>query len=436
MPIRQVPNSDYSYYLIVHDEEGQEREEDNGSLLSQKVLGELKTQPVTDVFVMSHGWRGDIPAAKSQYDAWMGNLMSAAGDINEMKVRRSGFRPLLIGLHWPSEPWGDEDASSFAAAPGGGDLVEALVDDYAKRLSDVPDIRKELRTIIEAHATVDGAQTLPSDVKAAYLSLNDKFGLGQEGEGAAPGDDRPEFDPEDVFQAARKEEDEASFGGFSIGDLLAPLRVLSFWKMKDRARKFGESGANRLLLAMHQAAAGKDININLMGHSFGCIVVSAMLAGPPNLPASGRKVKSMVLVQGALSLWSFCADIPEKEGTPGYFYRLLDADQVTGPIVTTQSEFDAAVGVFYPLAAGLKKQVAFGEFPKYGGVGSFGVQGLPDITTGGKMGDISEDYSFQNGMIYNLESSQYIHTGLPPSGAHSDIVHPQIARIIWQAARV
>ncbi len=436
MPIREVPNSESSYYLIIHNEEGQERTEDDGSLLSQKVLADLKTQPVTDVFVMSHGWRGDIPAAKSQYDAWMGNIMSSTGDITDMKGRRPGFRPLLIGLHWPSEPWGDEDASSFAAAPGGVDPVEALVDDYTNRLSDAPDIRKELRTIIQAHATVDDPQTLPREVKAAYLSLNQKLGLGQAGEGAAPGDDRPEFDPEDVFQAARKEEDEASFGGFSIGDLLAPLRVLSFWKMKDRARKFGESGANKLLLAMYQAGAGKDLNVHLMGHSFGCIVVSAMLAGAPNLPASGLKVKSMVLVQGALSLWSFCADIPRKEGTPGYFNRLFKGRQVTGPIVTTQSEFDAAVGTFYPLAAGLKQQVAFGEFPKYGGVGSFGVQGLADITTGRKMGDVAEDYSFQHGKIYNLESSQYIHTGPAPSGAHSDIVHPQIAHVIWQAAGV
>src|ERR1017187_8641927 len=149
------------------------------------------------------------------------------------------------------------------------------------------------------HATVDDPQTLPREVKDAYLSLDEKLGLGQAGEGAAPGDDRPEFDPEDVFQAARREEDEASFGGFSIGDLLAPLRVLSFWKMKDRARKFGESGANKLLLAMYQAAAGKDLNVHLMGHSFGCIVVSAMLAGAPKLPDSGLKVKLMVLVQGA-----------------------------------------------------------------------------------------------------------------------------------------
>jgi hypothetical protein len=186
MPIRQVPNTEYSYYLLIHDERGQERTEDDGSLLSQKVLTELKTQPVTDVFVMSHGWRGDIPAAKSQYDAWMGNLMSATGDIADMKARRPGFRPLLMGLHWPSEPWGDEDASSFDATAGGADPVETLVNDYAKRLSDAPDIREELRTIVHAHATIDDPQSLPPEVKAAYLRLTDKLGLGQADDGAAP----------------------------------------------------------------------------------------------------------------------------------------------------------------------------------------------------------------------------------------------------------
>ena len=42
-----------------------------------------------------------------------------------MRRRGGAFRPLLIGLHWPSLPFGDEElsgggAASFAAAGGGG----------------------------------------------------------------------------------------------------------------------------------------------------------------------------------------------------------------------------------------------------------------------------------------------------------------------------
>jgi hypothetical protein len=437
MPIRKVPNTDDSYYLVVHDENGQERNEADGSLLSQKILQEISTQPVTDVFIMSHGWRGDVPAAIKQYDAWTGNLMAASADIAETQKRRPDFRPVLIGWHWPSEPWGDENTPAFDL-PGAlkedtlKDPVAQLVDDYAKRLGDAPGIRQDLEVVIRAHATVDDPQSLPPEVEAAYHRLDEKLAMGHGGESAPPGADRPDFDPEDIFQAARQADDTASFGVFGIGDLLAPLRVLSFWKMKDRARKFGESGGHRMLSAIRQATAGKDLRIHLMGHSFGCIVVSAAAAGPPD-SSDNLKVDSMVLVQGALSLWAFCPDLPSAKGSPGYFNRLVKQKKVRGPIVTTQSEFDSAVGTFYPLAAGLKNQVAFGELPRFGAVGAFGIQGLE--VSGRKMGDTSEDYGFESGKIYNLEGSQYIHTGPPPSGAHSDIVHPQIAHVIWQTAR-
>lgn len=432
MPIRKVPNSDLNYYLLIYDENGKERAEGDGSMLSQKIIEEVGAQPVTDVFLMSHGWMGDIPAAISQYDSWTGNLMSASADIEDMKKRRPGFRPLLIGLHWPSQPWGDETVGSFAVEVG--DVIQPLVDDYAKRLGDAPGIRDELATIIRAHATIDDPQNVPPEVVAAYQRLDQKLGLGHGGDGAAPGADLPAFDPEDIFQAAREEDDSPSFGSFSIGDLLAPLRVLSFWKMKDRARKFGESGGNQLLQNIHTAAGGRDVNTHLMGHSFGCVVVSATVAGPAGSQPT-VKPRSMVLVQGALSIWAYCADIPVKKGTAGYFSRLLAENRVAGPLVTTQSQFDMAVGTLYPLAAGLKNQVAFGDFPKIGGVGSFGIQGIDAITTGRKMGDVTEEYGFQPGKVYNLESSQFIRVGNPPSGAHSDIAHPQIAHVIWQAAR-
>jgi len=95
---------------------------------------------------------------------------------------------------------------------------------------------------------------------AAYHRLDQKLGLGHGGDGAAP---RSRISPLSIrrtsSRAAREEDDSSSFGSFSIGDLLAPLRVLSFWKMKDRARKFGESGGNQLLQNIHTAAGGRDL---------------------------------------------------------------------------------------------------------------------------------------------------------------------------------
>ena len=65
MSIRKIPNTDLNYYLVGFDENGRERTQEDGSLLSRAVLKEISEQPVTDVFVMSHGWRGDGPAAAS-----------------------------------------------------------------------------------------------------------------------------------------------------------------------------------------------------------------------------------------------------------------------------------------------------------------------------------------------------------------------------------
>src|SRR3954469_8292880 len=128
MSIHQVRGTEYSYYLVAHDKKGVERRESDGSLLSERVLRDVSGAPVTDIFIMSHGWRGDGPAAVAQYDAWSASLMTAAADIEEMKARRPGFRPMLIGWHWPSEPWGDEDAGSFEMNVAGS--VAAVVDDY------------------------------------------------------------------------------------------------------------------------------------------------------------------------------------------------------------------------------------------------------------------------------------------------------------------
>src|SRR5208337_2771786 len=109
MPIEQVPGTDLSYHLIAFDSEGRERVEE-GELASRRALQVLANEPVTDVFLFSHGWQGDVAAARRQYKAWIGAMAGCTSDIERMRQARAGaFHPLLIGLHWPSLPWGDEE---------------------------------------------------------------------------------------------------------------------------------------------------------------------------------------------------------------------------------------------------------------------------------------------------------------------------------------
>ena len=146
-------------------------------------------------------------------------------------------------------------------------------------------------------------------------------------------------------------------------------------------------------------------------------------------------VDSLFLVQGAFSLWAFSPNIPYKEGTPGYFNGLVKNGLVAGPLVTTQSTFDRAVGRYYPRGAQIKRQLVLVDtpFPKYGGVGTFGIQGMPADPEKMTIKSVTTPYGFANGKIYNVESSRIIKAGAPPSGAHSDIAHPEVAHIFWES---
>ncbi|MBP6820132.1 MAG: hypothetical protein KA368_01240 [Acidobacteria bacterium] len=443
MLIKPIPNSDQKYYLVNFDKDGKERFGGAEGVPSSEMLKELKNGGYTDVIIMSHGWMGDVPAAIEQYNKWIPNLFTCPADIEAMKAKRPGFKPLYVGLHWPSLPWGDEESDgSFGFDPQSevAKIIKATVDDYAARLGNVRGIRRPLKTIVTA--ALGEHTTLPDNVRAAYLALGKALGFESGSDKTKIDAGIQNFDPEQMFQEALKQESEDfQVGSFSktsfFGSLLSPLRTFSFWEMKSRARQFGESGGNALLRAIQKTMtdAGREAHIHLMGHSFGCAVVSAIAAGKPGDTTPQAAVDSMTLAQGALSIWAYCPSIPKDGGRPGYFTQMIKNARVRGPIVTTQSEFDRAVGFFYKIGSGVAGQVSFaGELPTIGALGAFGIQGMDLITEGLKMKSATEPYNFKPGRIYNLESSDVIKNGGGFVGAHSDIVHPEVAHALWQAA--
>ena len=442
MPVEKVPGTALTYHLIAFDADGRERTDDPGGVMSKRVLDAVRETPVTDVFLFTHGWMGDVPAARDQFGRWVGVMARCSADLAKIEAQRPRFLPLLIGLHWPSLPWGDDNfgarAASFAAGAVGAAMIApeiSPVETAAARTCDSPAAREALRTIFAAAERDIAPAELPSDVRAAYEVLDREIGLRADGPEAAPGDDREPFDPDRAYRLAQ--DGPVSFGG-SIGDgLLAPLRTLSFWTMKDRARRLGEGQAHQFLGALRDAAGGggRAVRFHLMGHSFGCIVVSAMVAGPAGRDAT-VVVDSLALIQGALSLWSYCEAIPFGSSGLGYFRRLLDG-RVLGPILTTRSEFDRANGRWYPWAAGVARQVDFAppaELPKYGAVGAFGARGPGIDLVDADLLDVDGDYGFEPGRLYNLDGRRYIRKGGGFAGAHSDFDHPQVAHAIWQAA--
>ena len=441
MPIEKVPNTSLNYYLIAFDKDGNERDEADGKKLSEQIFTALANEPITDVFLMSHGWMGDIPAARNQYNDWIGAMAKQTADLEKIKQVRPGFNPLLIGLHWPSKPWGNEDlTSSVSFDINDENPVEGLVDEYADRIANTEPARQALHTILRAATEDNIFDSLPPEVLNAYQVLNQEADLGSEGEGGAPGSDWEGFDPEAIYEASQDEPVSFSTDSISVWDkVLNPLRVLSYWKMKERARKIGENAGFNLLKTLQENAA-ETVRFHLMGHSFGCVVVSSILNGPQGKGTLVRPVDSLALVQGAVSLWSYCSKISYERDRPGYFNTIIAQGKVAGPIVTTYSQFDYAVGRMYPLAgktAFSSVDFAPGQLPKYGGIGSFGLGGDDLAAENINMLPCDASYDFKPGKIYNLESSKFIcnvELGGPTSGAHSDIAKPEVAHAVWSAA--
>lgn len=435
MPFRKIPNTDVTYALIAFDAKGKEHTDDPDGLMSAEIPRRAEAELPTDIFLFSHGWNGDAPAAIDQYNRWIKAMTDLKGDRARMGP---GFKPLWIGLHWPSLPWGDEELS--------GDSFDApavasreLLDRYAERFGNEPEIRSLLETIFRENERDAGATMLPADAAEAYRDLAETLGRRVEGRepsgkmspDAAPDADDAPFDPDAAFEAGNEAGD--SFGSQGIGGLLGPLRQLSFWTMKNRGRKVGHTGMHDLIAALQRSLP--KARFHLIGHSFGCVVVSSILGGVNGVSPLPRPVDSVALLQGAVGVWAFADKIPYT-GHKGYFNGVLTGKLVRGPIFTTQSRFDKAVGVYYPLAVGLVGQVDFAEqVGKYSAVGSFGIQGTqPSVAA--KLLPETEDYNFQPGTIYNLESSSFIRKMNGAQGAHSDIDGPQVAHAIWQAALV
>lgn len=442
MPIREINATSTTYYLVLFDEQGKERPESNGSLLSEAALKRLadSSNPVTDVFVIAHGWQGDVPAAIAQYDDWTCTMAAVRSDRETAQLTVPGFAPLTVALHWPSLPWGDEELPSGGAVLSAAESIDAQVEAYANRIATTPSARDALRTILDAAQQNPQAVELPPPVLDAYNRLFAESGLQVGSSSARPGSDQDGFDPAAIIADARAGSVDAAAGGNPqllglgkdlVGALLIPLRQLSFWKMKDRARQFGENGARALLSRMQGAA--RNARFHLMGHSFGSIVVSGAVAGAPGKSPLPRAADTLFLVQGALSLWSYAGDIPYAPGTPGYFQRIVGNRLVNGPIVTTRSTYDTAVGRFYPLGARLRSQyVLGGEYPLYGGIGAFGIQGL-DAVSDLPIQSTGFRYGFVGGNVYNVDASTSIREGSGPAGAHSDIAHPEVAHVFWSA---
>ncbi|HET9557027.1 MAG TPA: serine/threonine protein kinase, partial [Actinomycetota bacterium] len=253
----------------------------------------------------------------------------------------------------------------------------------------------------------------------------------------AAGEDQGELallddDPEEVFGRFADAVPQTSEGGpAGIGDTFGrlwngakeALRQLTYFEMKKRAGVVGKQGLGPLLGRIHQA--DPELRIHLLGHSFGARLVSFALAGLPD--GAGSPVKSLYLLQGAFSHFAFADALPMDRSRGGALKGM--AARVDGPLVASFTVHDLAVGKLYPLAALSSRDDAAGledRLFRWGGIGHDGAQAVDATVV--TLGPVGTGYPFQKGRFVNLDGNAIVNRGGPPSGAHSDIFHPEL---VW-----
>jgi hypothetical protein len=141
----------------------------------------------------------------------------------------------------------------------------------------------------------------------------------------------------------------------------------------------------------------------------------------------------VTLLEGAFSHFAF---VPRLEFDPSRAGGLAGTrSRVAGPVTVCFSSHDAAVGTFYPLAslaAGDDTSGAHNPMWRWGGMGADGAQNDDAVLVG--VQPAGSAYPFPAGAILNVDASDVVRTGGPPSGAHSDIVHEELTWIVLTAA--
>ncbi|MFI9255385.1 serine-threonine protein kinase [Streptomyces sp. NPDC053069] len=403
-----------------------------------RLLAQVTEHGVRDLIVFAHGWNNDRSGATALYRRFYAPVPALAPRA------RLGY----VGVIWPSMRFSDEPIPDFPkpvaavaaeTAPGPAldkDTRRALLETFPGR---APVIDQLVRMLDEPSR---GAGGLPEFGRLVRLLVDAEppgvADTGEEGEPAVFTED-PATACDAFADALTAVRSPGAPAGFSVPNpwegAKELLRQATYYTMKRRAGTVGEHGLGPVLGQLAHAAPG--VRVHLAGHSFGGRLVSFALRG---LPDGVRAVKSVTLLQGAFSHYAFADGLPQDPGRAGALkgrQRLID-----GPLVCCYSHFDSALGTFYPLAsrlAGDDRSCAGSEIaavlgPRWGAMGHDGVQAVPGTARLDLAAALAGGLP-ASGCV-NVDAAAVVRRGGPPTGAHSDIVHPELARLVLAAGRI
>jgi hypothetical protein len=461
--------SNWTHWELIFDKDG-----NADAPARTKLLDALATSDLTDVVFFSHGWNNDQRRARDLYARWLAMLPPLLPAASTANVR-------TVGIIWPSMQWADEPIPNFPEEAGGvatlddhdplRDLLDATyggdpkkyVFDAAQRkilaklsalLAEPPTSDDEIDGALEtfqgmlrslaktegtrgAAAEDDGATAMldetPRDLAKRFVQAKETGGAvattPDDGGGIGGGIERGFDDGGGVEGGFDGDGGEASLsdaGRRLWGGAKEVARQFTYWQMKRRAGVVGEHGLGPLLTELQHRDG--NLRVHLLGHSFGARLVSFSLKGIPDDASS--PVCSLTMLQGAYSHNAFATNLEWGTGA-----LAGQQSKVRGPITACFSTFDMAVGKMYPLAsmaAGDATAAVQIQQARWGGMGHDGAQDVNaksyELVEGATVVKIPS-----SGFV-NVDAKSVVRTGHFPSGAHSDIFHPELAAVLMAAS--
>ena len=431
------------YWELTFDADG---DVDQGE--RDRLLSEVRQRGIGDLIVFSHGWNSQRAGATRLYSRFFAPIPRLAPKAN------IGY----VGVIWPSMEFPDEPIPDFPPSPAAApeltrpaldaDTRHALLDTFpgkapvidqiARMLGQQPPQDAELeefgrlvRTLVEVvppgPQAMFGADTLAEGVPQCEPRM---FAVGCTAEVC-----------EQFAQALAHLAAPQSPGLVTEFALPNPwkgarelLRQAAYYAMKRRAGTVGERGLGPAIGRL--AAVAPEVRVHLVGHSFGGRLVSFALRG---LPEGVHSVKSVTLLQGAFSHYAFAARLPDDPRTGGVLQG--QQNRVDGPLVCCYSHCDSALGTIYPLASRMADDdCSFAAVDivrvlgdKWGAMGHDGVRAVPG-TLALSLAEALNSPLPASGCV-NVDTCAVVCHGEPPTGAHSDIVPPELARVGLAAGR-
>ncbi|WP_369214051.1 serine-threonine protein kinase [Streptomyces flavofungini] len=414
------------YWELTFDADG-----DVDTAQRQELLSGVERERVTDLLVFAHGWNNDKDDARKLYRRFFAPCERLAG----AGVRLGYAGVLWPAIRFPDEPIPDFDPSaSTAPATAGGPTLDAATrqaldraypghDETLDRIAELLAERSEVASrVYEFGRLVRDLVSLRETSPARHLGEDTGAG-----EPAMLVDDAVQVC--ELLAAARADTGRPQF----LGNLRERvwdgayelLREGSYYGMKRRAGAVGQLGLGPALGLLAGDVSG--IRVHLIGHSFGARLVSYALRG---MPADVRAVKSVTLLQGAFSHYAFAGRVPHDTSRRGALYGMQA--RIDGPLISCYSRHDDALGRLYPLASKLAgdSTTFLNLWERWGAIGYNGIRsvgGTKRIKLGQKVPT--------KGCV-SLDAATVVRRGGPPAGAHSDICHEELARVVFAAGRI